>query len=164
MEFSKVFKKVSGAAVTTLVMGLFALFNLGLLFFYSWTMALVTALLLGVLVLVTGYLLGGLLRFETSIHRIDGVISGLLLELLGGIITLRTAGAERRAFARWAGRYTERLVLAIQAQAVREAAARVAGGVSDLDARWSSTSEHSTSIRACCIPGVFWRFRSRSQT
>ena len=38
MEFSKVFKKVSGAAVTTLMMGLFALFNLGLLFFYSWKM------------------------------------------------------------------------------------------------------------------------------
>ena len=63
---------------------------------------------------VTGVLLAGLLRYETSIHRIDGVISGLLLELLGGIITLRTAGAERRAFSRWAGRYTERLVLSIQ--------------------------------------------------
>ncbi len=114
MEFSKVFKKISGATVTTLVMGLFAIFNLGLLFFYSWKMALCTTLLLGVLVTVTGVFLAGLLRFETSIHRIDGVISGLLLELLGGIITLRTAGAERRAFSRWAGRYTERLVLSIQ--------------------------------------------------
>ena len=116
MEFSKVFKKVSGAGVTTLLMGLFALFNLGLLFFYSWKMALCTTILLSILLVVTGGLLAGLLRFETSIQRIDGVISGLLLELLGGIITLRTAGAERRAFARWAGRYTERLVLSIQAR------------------------------------------------
>ncbi len=114
MEFSKVFKKISGATVTTLVMGLFAIFNLSLLFFYSWKMALCTTVLLGVLVTVTGVFLAGLLRYETSIHRIDGVISGLLLELLGGIITLRTAGAERRAFSRWAGRYTERLVLSIQ--------------------------------------------------
>ena len=114
MEFSKVFKKISGATVTTLVMGMFAVFNLGLLFFYSWKMALCTTLLLGILVTVTGVLLAGLLRYETSIHRIDGVISGLLLELLSGIITLRTAGAERRAFSRWAGRYTERLVLSIQ--------------------------------------------------
>jgi NHLM bacteriocin system ABC transporter peptidase/ATP-binding protein/NHLM bacteriocin system ABC transporter ATP-binding protein len=116
MEFSKVFKKVSGAGVTTLVMGLFAVFNLGLLFVYSWKMALCTAFLLGIMIAVTGGLLAGLLRFETAIQRIDGVISGLLLELLGGIITLRTAGAERRAFARWAGRYTERLVLSIQAR------------------------------------------------
>ncbi len=116
MEFSKVFKKVSGATVTTLMMGLFAILNLGLLFFYSWKMALCTVLLLGVMLAVTGVLLAGLLRYEKSIHRIDGVISGLLLELLGGIITLRTAGAERRAFSRWAARYTERLVVSIQAR------------------------------------------------
>ena len=35
---------------------------------------------------------------------------------MGGIITLRTAGAEGRAFARWARRYTERLALAIRAR------------------------------------------------
>ncbi len=116
MEFSKVFKKVSGAGVTSLVMGLFSVFNLGLLFVYSWKMALCTTVLLGIMVAVTVGLLAGLLRFETSIHRVDGVISGLLLELLDGIITLRTGGAERRAFARWASRYTERLVLSIQAR------------------------------------------------
>jgi ATP-binding cassette subfamily C protein len=116
MEFTKVFKRVSGAVVTTLVTGLFSLFNLGLLFFYSWKMALVTTALLGIMMLVTGVLLAGLLRREISIRRIDGLISGLLLELLGGITTLRTAGAERRAFARWAGRYTERLALSIHAR------------------------------------------------
>ncbi len=116
MEFTKVFKKISGATVTTFVMGLVAFFNLGLLFFYSWRMALCTTLLLGIMVAVTAFFLAGLLRNETSIRRIDGVISGLLLELLGGIITLRTAGAERRAFARWASRYTERLALSINAR------------------------------------------------
>jgi NHLM bacteriocin system ABC transporter peptidase/ATP-binding protein/NHLM bacteriocin system ABC transporter ATP-binding protein len=116
LEFTRVFKKISGATVTTLVMGLFAIFNLGLLYVYSWPMALCTTLLVGVMLLVTAYFLAGLLRHETSIRKIDGVISGLLLELLGGIITLRTAGAERRAFARWAGRYTERLVLSIKAR------------------------------------------------
>ena len=116
MEFSQVFKRVSGAVVTTLMTGLFSLFNLGLLFFYSWKMALVTTAMLGVMMLVTGVLLAALLRREISIRRIDGLISGLLLELLGGIITLRTAGAERRAFARWAGRYTERLALSIHAR------------------------------------------------
>ena len=59
MEFSKVFKKMSGAAVTTLVMGLFAFFNLGLLFFYSWKMALCTTLLLGMMIAVTGVSAGG---------------------------------------------------------------------------------------------------------
>jgi NHLM bacteriocin system ABC transporter peptidase/ATP-binding protein/NHLM bacteriocin system ABC transporter ATP-binding protein len=116
MEFSTVFKKISGAVVTTLVTGLFSFANLGLLFYYSWRLALCTSVLLGVMLSVTVLLLAGLLRQEISIRRIDGLITGLLLELLGGIITLRTAGAESRAFTRWAGRYTERLTLSIKAR------------------------------------------------
>jgi len=116
MELSEVFKKVSGAVVTTVVTGFFSFFNLALLFFYSWKMALCTTFLLGVMVLVTLLLLAGLLRLETSMRRIDGSISGLLLELFGGIIPLRSGGAESRAFARWARRYTERLALSIRAR------------------------------------------------
>ena len=116
MELSEVFKQVSGAAVGTVVTGIFSLFNLALLYYYSWKMALGTTFLLAVLLAGTSLLLGGLLRYETSIRAIDGAISGLLLELLGGISTLRTAGAESRAFARWARRYTDRLALAIRAR------------------------------------------------
>jgi NHLM bacteriocin system ABC transporter ATP-binding protein/NHLM bacteriocin system ABC transporter peptidase/ATP-binding protein len=116
MGLSEVFNKLSGAVVTTIVTGLFSFFNLGLLYYYSWRLALGTTLLLGVMLLVTGLLLAGRLRHETAIRRLDGLISGLLLELLGGIITLRSAGAEGRAFARWARRYAERLVLTIRAR------------------------------------------------
>ncbi len=102
--------------VATVVTGFFSFFNLALLYYYSWKMALCTTFLLAVLLAVTLLLLGGLLRYESSIRAIDGSISGLLLELLGGISTLRTAGAEGRAFARWARRYTDRLALAIRAR------------------------------------------------
>ena len=44
------------------------------------------------------------------------MISGLLLELLGGIITLADRRGGTAAFARWAGRYTERLALSIKAR------------------------------------------------
>ncbi|MFI5460513.1 MAG: NHLP family bacteriocin export ABC transporter peptidase/permease/ATPase subunit [Isosphaerales bacterium] len=116
MELSEVFKKVSGAAVTTVVTGFFSFFNLALLFYYSWKMALSATILVSLMFLVTALLLAGLLRLETSIRRIDGAISGLLLELFGGIIPIRSGGAESRAFARWAGRYTERLALSIRAR------------------------------------------------
>jgi NHLM bacteriocin system ABC transporter peptidase/ATP-binding protein/NHLM bacteriocin system ABC transporter ATP-binding protein len=116
MELSEVFKKVSGAAVTTVVTGFFSLLNVALLFYYSWKMALCASLLLGAMFAVTALLLAGLLAYETSIRRIDGSISGLLLELFGGIIPIRCGGAESRAFARWAGRYTERLSLTIRAR------------------------------------------------
>jgi NHLM bacteriocin system ABC transporter ATP-binding protein len=116
MGFDELSKKVSGAVVTTVVTGFFSFFNLGLLFFYSWKLALATILLLGILLFVTASLLAGRLRHEVAIRRVDGIISGLLLELLGGIITLRSAGALGRAFARWARPYGERLKRTSQAR------------------------------------------------
>jgi ATP-binding cassette subfamily C protein len=121
MGLSEVFKRASGAVVTSMVTGVFSLFNLALLFAYSWRLALITTLLLGLLLLVTSLLLASRLRFEMSIGRIDGVLSGLLLELFGGIITLRSAGAEGRALARWAAQYGERLRLLIRSRRVSNA-------------------------------------------
>ena len=59
MELSEVFKKVSGAVVATVVTGFFSFFNLALLFFYSWKMAVCTTFLLAVLFAVTALLLRG---------------------------------------------------------------------------------------------------------
>ena len=99
MGLSEIFKKVSGEVVSTMVTGLFSCCNLGLLYYYNWRLALCTTVLLVLMFLVTALLLSGLLRQETSIRRVDGSITGLLLELLGGMITLRSGGAESRAFA-----------------------------------------------------------------
>jgi NHLM bacteriocin system ABC transporter peptidase/ATP-binding protein/NHLM bacteriocin system ABC transporter ATP-binding protein len=116
LGMSEVFKKLSGAAVSTVVTGLFSVFNLGLLYYYSWRLAICTSLLLVVMLAVIAFFLTRLLRHDTAIRRIDGSLSGLLLELLGGVIALRTAGAESRAFARWATRYAERLAVMIRAR------------------------------------------------
>ena len=133
MGLSEIFKKVSGEVVSTVVTGLFSCCNLGLLYYYNWRLALCTTVLLVLMFLVTALLLSGLLRQETSIRRVDGSITGLLLELLGGMITLRSGGAESRAFARWARLYTERLALSIRGQAVFQPDSSVAVGLSDPD-------------------------------
>ncbi len=116
MGLSEVFKRASGAAVTSIVTGVFSLFNLALLFAYGWRLALVTTLLLAILLLVTTLLLAGRFRFEASIRRIEGNLSGLLLELFGGIVAIRSAGAESRALARWAAPYGDRLRLLIRSR------------------------------------------------
>ena len=59
--------------------------------------------------LTTMVLLAGQLRQEAKIRTVEGSIIGFLLELVGGITKLRTAGAENRAFGRWAGRYAEQI-------------------------------------------------------
>ena len=47
MGLSEVFKRASGAVVTSIVTGVFSLFNLALLYAYSWRLAMVTTLLAG---------------------------------------------------------------------------------------------------------------------
>jgi NHLM bacteriocin system ABC transporter peptidase/ATP-binding protein/NHLM bacteriocin system ABC transporter ATP-binding protein len=116
LQFTAVFKRVSGAAVATIVTGLFSLANLGLLYYYSWRLALCTTVLLSIMLVITVLLLAGVLRQENAIRRVDGLIFGLLLELFDGIIALRSGGAEGRAFARWAAHYSDRLRLSISAR------------------------------------------------
>jgi NHLM bacteriocin system ABC transporter peptidase/ATP-binding protein/NHLM bacteriocin system ABC transporter ATP-binding protein len=116
MGLSQIFKKISGAAVATLFTGLVSLGNLVLMFCYSWRLALVISLLVAIMVLVMMLLLAGQLRQEARIRKVEGTIIGFLLDVIGGITKLRTAGAENRAFARWATRHAEQLELTMRAR------------------------------------------------
>jgi NHLM bacteriocin system ABC transporter ATP-binding protein len=113
MGLSLIFKKFSGGVVATLVTGLVSLFNIGLLFWYSWRLALISSCLIMIMLAVIVVLLAGQLRLEARIRTLEGSIIGFLLEMVGGIAKLRTAGAENRAFGRWASRYADQLGLII---------------------------------------------------
>jgi ABC-type bacteriocin/lantibiotic exporter with double-glycine peptidase domain len=115
-SLSLIFKKVSGAVVATLVTGLVSLFNLGLLFWYSWRLAMISVFLVGIMLTVIVVLLAGQLRQEAMIRKVEGSIISFLLEIVGGMTKLRTAGAENRAFGRWAARYADQLGLIIQSR------------------------------------------------
>ena len=60
--------------------------------------------------------LPALWKIQRQITHAQGRISSLLLVLLGGIDRLRLAGAEKRAFARWAELYKSQLELMLQFQ------------------------------------------------
>ena len=104
MGLSLIFKKFSGAVVATMITGLVSLFNLGLLFWYSWRLAFVSVFLVGIMLVVSLMLLAAQLRKEAMIRKAEGSIMSFLLEIVGGMTKIRTAGAENRAFGRWAGR------------------------------------------------------------
>ena len=117
MELTEVFKKVSGAVVATVVTGFFSFFNLALLFYYSWKMALCTTFLLAVLLAVTRSCSWG----ACSVTRARSARSterspACCWSCWAGSARSAPAGAERRAFSRWARRYTERLALTIRAR------------------------------------------------
>ena len=93
---------LSGAAVRTIVGGLFSLSSLGLLLIYSMQLAVVASGL--VLALVAGSLLLGRLqvRHHREALRMQGEIDGMLFQMLTGLAKLRVANAEPYIFARWA--------------------------------------------------------------
>ncbi|MBN1919686.1 MAG: NHLP bacteriocin export ABC transporter permease/ATPase subunit [Anaerolineae bacterium] len=107
---------LSGATISALLATPTALFSLGLLFHYDSRAAWISlglALLLGAATLVT-WQLG--LRYQRQLTEQQGRIAGLVLEFATGIAKLRVAGAEARAFARWAQAFSEQRALAFRSR------------------------------------------------
>jgi ATP-binding cassette subfamily C protein len=109
---------LSGTVLTTILTSLFSVFNLALLFYYHAALALVATGLVFLSMIVT-FLAGTLqLRQQRRLVAEEGQIAGLILQLINGIAKFRVAGAEARAFALWAARFSRQRALAYQARAV----------------------------------------------
>ncbi len=96
-----------GNATTSFLGLIFSFFSFALLFYYSWKLALLASALIAVLIAVTTALAYLQLRHQRELLRIEGKIASLVFGLIRGISKLRTSGAEKRAYALWAERFTE---------------------------------------------------------
>ncbi len=93
---------LSGATLSSIIGGIFSVFSLALLFYYSWRLALVAVgitLVSVTIVAAVGYIQ---IRHQRSIHKLQGKLSGMVLQLISGISKLRVSGTEERAFSAWA--------------------------------------------------------------
>ena len=98
---------LSGAVLTTVLAGVFSVFNFALLFYYSVKLALLATVLVAVSLgaIMTVSLLR--LKYQRPIMKIQGKIAGMVLQFITGITKLRVAGAEALAFAVWARAFSE---------------------------------------------------------
>ncbi len=107
LGINAIHKILSGAAVSALLGGVFSLFNLGLLFYFDWILALVG---LG-LVVLNSLVIAAVGFYEVALQRrlldLQGKIAGQVFDLLTGIAKLRVAGAEARAFAQWVSNFAD---------------------------------------------------------
>jgi NHLM bacteriocin system ABC transporter ATP-binding protein len=113
---SKIYRKLTGSTIQTLLTSFFALISFALMLSYSPTLALVAlpvALITIGFTTISGALL---LRKKRPLLEIEGEIFGLLVQLLGAVPKLRVAGAEARAFGTWGAKYTQRLKLDLSTQ------------------------------------------------
>ena len=112
---------VTGATISSLLSGLFSVFSLGVIFYYSVKLGLIAALMSAVIVGVTAATGILQLRYQRRTAEIEGKVSSLVLQLLTGIAKLRVAGAEMRAFAIWAERYSDQKANDVRAQSAANA-------------------------------------------
>lgn len=112
---------IGGAAVSTILTGVFSVVNLGLLFYYSSSLAFVAIGAVAVTVAVQVGVSISTIRVERQMQTIGGAIAGLLFQMIGGIAKLRVAGAEGRAFAVWAEKFRDQRILAYRAGTLQHA-------------------------------------------
>ncbi len=106
-SFSKFRLAFSIASVTALLGVVIAGFNLLLLFYFDRALAGMVLVLLALLIVFAA---GSIWLLNRNIRRMMTVIGstrGQVLQLLTGLVKLRVAGAEGRAFGRWAACYAE---------------------------------------------------------
>ncbi|MDE3001161.1 MAG: NHLP bacteriocin export ABC transporter permease/ATPase subunit [Gemmatimonadota bacterium] len=112
---SEIRRIISFAAVGAAMGGIFSVFNLALLFYYSWSLALYVCGMLFVLVGATWLLARGQLRHYRDVFRLQGAINGFVFQLITGLAKLRVANSETFALARWARRFAEQKQAAFSA-------------------------------------------------
>lgn len=110
---------LSGTTVSGLISGVFSLFSLALLFWYSIALAKIAVLLTLVALLFMAITSMLQLRYEKQLAGIGGRLSGLVLENITGIAKFRISGSEGRVFARWAKVFASQRQLARKIRVVQ---------------------------------------------
>ena len=126
---------LTGAAVQAAVSGLFSMFSLLLLFFYSWRLALIASAMLFAMAIATALCSYRQFRHYREMFRTRGAISGFAFQMINGLSKLRVADAATYALARWARQFAEQKQAALAARrwaAVQHAAGALEGALADL--------------------------------
>ncbi len=98
-------KMLTGAAVQAAMGGIFSVFSLALLFYYSWVVASWVSALLLALAGAMWVFSRGQLRHYRMAFRVQGAINGFVFQMISGLAKLRVANAENYMLARWAQRF-----------------------------------------------------------
>lgn len=116
MGISQIRSMLSGVTITTILSSIFSCFNLFLLFYYDVKLAVVaTGLILVAIVMtfVQGYIQ---ISYKRQLTDIVNRISGLVLQLIGGVVKFRVAGAEGRAFYQWSKEFSKQKKVAFKSK------------------------------------------------
>jgi NHLM bacteriocin system ABC transporter ATP-binding protein len=117
---SQIRQKLSNTVLRSIFSSLFSLLNLGLLFYYNGTLALIATAV--ALVNVTVTIVSGVLtlRKVRPLLELQGQLFGMMVQLINGVTKLRVAGAEVRAFAHWGQQYSQQIKWMLSTQSIED--------------------------------------------
>ncbi|BAY20730.1 ABC transporter-related protein [Calothrix sp. NIES-2100] len=117
---SQIRQKLSNTILKSLFSSFFSLLNLGLLFYYSPSLALIALFVALINIAVT--IISGMLtiRKVRPLLEMQGKLFGMMVQIINGVAKFRTNGAEARAFAYWGGQYRQQLRYMLDAQSIED--------------------------------------------
>ncbi|HSA94160.1 MAG TPA: NHLP bacteriocin export ABC transporter permease/ATPase subunit [Terriglobales bacterium] len=125
---SEIQRNLSGSTLNALFTGFASLLNLGLMFYFNSTLAV-----LGLAITLVALFLTSTCAYRASaliprLQKEEGELTGLVVQLINAVPKLRVAGAEQRAFARWAREYGEKQKLVDRLRGLQDTVA-ISNGV-----------------------------------
>ena len=114
LGISAIYSLLSGISITTILSTIFSIFNLGLIFYYDVKLAFIATAITAVALVIMLSLSYAQIRYERLLVDISNKISGMVLQLIGGIAKFKVAGAEKRAFYRWSGEFNRERTIAFK--------------------------------------------------
>jgi NHLM bacteriocin system ABC transporter ATP-binding protein len=121
LGIARIQETIMGSALTAMLMGIFSIFNLGLLFYYSSSLALMAIGFVAAAFIVTVICGFFEIRSEREVVKLQNKLSGTLLQFIQGVAKLRIAFAERRAFLVWGRDFFRQKKIAIRARWMAQA-------------------------------------------
>jgi ATP-binding cassette subfamily C protein len=118
LGINQIQRLVSGAAVSTLISATFAGFNVALMFWFSWRLALVGLVIVAASLIFTAIAFRMQMRYQRPLFQVMGRIQGLVFQFITGISKLRVSAAENRAFYRWADQFARQKELDLKTRQV----------------------------------------------
>lgn len=107
---------LSGAALRTMLAGIFSIFQFLLLFRYDAQLALIAGGLVIIAFAVTAAFTLLEVRYQRELLEVQGRIAGIMLQLFNGISKFRMAAAEKRAFFLWSRPFAQQKRIAFKAR------------------------------------------------
>ncbi len=110
---------LSETVVTSILGGIFAVFNLLLLFYYSPKLALVAMLIVGCGCFVTGWAGKARVRHLKTATALQQKITGIVFQFISGMSKLRITGSETKAYGIWANLFSRQRQVAFKMEQIQ---------------------------------------------